>query len=286
MQLAGLETAPELDLAALRQQALERSKSKATAVPSNRPPLVPELLKLPQISVDVLFDPDSSIIRPGSYRTLGRLADALTDPALLPYKFLIVGHTETGGRRDHNVAISQRRADAVRDTLVTMFKISPKRVQALGLGEEQLRDAARPTTAANRRIQVVSLGKMPEPSESPAPAPAKKPPRQEKSRRRENSDRLTDRAFVTSPRRGEAEAGAQRRLRVRGLHDAGLADRPPPHPDRIWRWIRPLPCGERCTIGLAKILRDATLSGRQGRRERRPSYQPGTRPGEVQGDYP
>jgi len=48
-----------------------------------------------------------------------------THPALLPYKFLIVGHTESGGRRDHNVAISQRRADAVRDTLVTMFKISP-----------------------------------------------------------------------------------------------------------------------------------------------------------------
>jgi outer membrane protein OmpA-like peptidoglycan-associated protein len=175
-QLAGLETAPELDLAALRQQALERSKSKATAVPSSRPPLVPELLKLPQITVDVLFDPDSSIIRPGSYRTLGRLADTLTHPALLPYKFLIVGHTESGGRRDHNVAISQRRADAIRDTLVTMFKVSPKRVQSLGLGEEQLRDAARATAAANRRIQVVSLGKTPEPSESAAPPPAKKPP--------------------------------------------------------------------------------------------------------------
>jgi outer membrane protein OmpA-like peptidoglycan-associated protein len=172
-QLAGPETALELDLAALRQQALERAKSKPAP---NRPPLVPELLKLPQISLDVLFDPDSSIIRPGSYRTLGRLADALTQPALLPYKFLIVGHTESGGRRDHNVAISQKRADAVRDVLVTMFKLSPKRVQALGLGEEQLRDAARPTAPANRRIQIMSVGKTPEPSENPAPAPAKKPP--------------------------------------------------------------------------------------------------------------
>lgn len=172
-QLAGPETAPELDIAALRQQATERAKSKATAVPSNRPPLVPDLLKLPQISVDVLFDPDSSIIRPGSYRTLGRLAEALTHPALLPYKFLIVGHTESGGRRDHNVTISQKRADAIRDALVTMFKVSSKRVQALGLGEEQLRDAARPTAAANRRIQVVTVGKTPEPSASPAPPPAK-----------------------------------------------------------------------------------------------------------------
>ena len=66
--LAGLETAPEIDIAAICQQALERPKSKATAQPVNRPPLVPELLKLPQITLDVLFDPDSSIIRPGSYR--------------------------------------------------------------------------------------------------------------------------------------------------------------------------------------------------------------------------
>ena len=174
--LAGLETAPELELAALRQQALERAKSKATAAPLNRPPLVPELLKLPQISVDVLFDPDSSIIRPGSYRTLGRIAEALTHPALLPYKFLIVGHTESAGRRDHNVTVSQKRADAIRDALVTMFKLSPKRVQALGLGEEQLRDAARAAAATNRRIQVVTVGKTPEPSESTAPAPVKKTP--------------------------------------------------------------------------------------------------------------
>jgi OOP family OmpA-OmpF porin len=174
--LSGLETAPEIDTAAIRQQAVERPKSKATAQPVNRPPLVPELLKLPQVTFDVLFDPDSSIIRPGSYRTLGRIADTLTDPALLPYRFLIVGHTESGGRRDHNLIVSQRRADAIRDVLATTFKISPKRLLTLGLGEEQLRDAARPPSATNRRIQIVSLGKMPEPSETPAAPPAAKKP--------------------------------------------------------------------------------------------------------------
>jgi outer membrane protein OmpA-like peptidoglycan-associated protein len=175
-RLGGQDAAPELDIASLRQQTVERSKSKATAVPVNRPPLVPELLKLPQVNFEVLFDPDSSIIRPGSYATLGRIADTLTDPALLPYRFLIVGHTESGGRRDHNVAVSQKRAEAIRDALVTTFKISPKRLQALGLGEEQFRDAARPTTAANRRIQIVNLGKIPEPSEAAAAPTAKKPP--------------------------------------------------------------------------------------------------------------
>lgn len=179
-QLAGSEDAPELDLAALLQQAGERSKSRATAAPASRPPLVPELLKLPQVNVEVLFDPDSSIIRPGSYGTLGRIADALTQPALLPYRFLIVGHTETGGRRDHNVIVSQRRADAIRDALVTTFKLSSKRLQSLGLGEEQLRDAAKPASPANRRIQIVNMGKMP--ADAPAPPPAAKPPAKSKGR--------------------------------------------------------------------------------------------------------
>ncbi|WP_375414756.1 OmpA family protein [uncultured Bradyrhizobium sp.] len=175
-QLTGPDTAPEIDIAAIRQQAVERMKAKATAQPVNRPPLVPELNRLPQISLDIQFDPDSSIIRPGSYRTLGRLADTLTNPALLPYRFLIVGHTESGGRRDYNLTVSQRRADSIRDVLVTMFKVSPKRLHSLGLGEEQFKDPARPATAANRRIQIVGVGKMPEPSESPVAAPAKKPP--------------------------------------------------------------------------------------------------------------
>jgi outer membrane protein OmpA-like peptidoglycan-associated protein len=179
-QLAGGDAAPELDIAALRQQATERPKSKATAAPANRPPLVPELLKLPQASIEVLFDPDSSIIRPGSYGTLGRVADALTQPSLLPYRFLIVGHTESGGRRDHNLIVSQRRADAIRDALVTTFKLSPKRLQSLGLGEEQLRDAAKPASSANRRIQIVNVGKLP--ADAPPPPPPAKPAAKGKGR--------------------------------------------------------------------------------------------------------
>ena len=159
--LGGLDTAPDLDVAALRQQALDRIKAKADPVALKRPPIAPQLLKLPQFSIEVQFDPDSPVIRPDSYRTLGRIADALQNPALLAYGFLIVGHTESGGRRDNNLTLSQRRADAVRDVLVTTFKVSSKRLQAVGLGEEQLRDTARPAAPANQRIQVISVKTMP-----------------------------------------------------------------------------------------------------------------------------
>ena len=157
-QLAALEAAPDLDLAAMRQQALDRIKSRADATALRRPPVAAQLRKLPQFAVDVQFDPDSSIVRPQSYGTLGRIADVLSHPTLLPFSFLIVGHTDATGRRDLNLALSQKRADSVRDVLVTTFKISPKRLKAIGLGEEQLLDAIHPTAAINQQIQIVSLG--------------------------------------------------------------------------------------------------------------------------------
>jgi OmpA-OmpF porin, OOP family len=160
-RLVGLETAPDLDVAAIRQRALDRVKSKAEPVALKRPRVAPELLKLPQILVEVQFDPDSAIVRPQSYQTLGLIADALVRAAMLPYGFLIVGRTESAGRREFNLTLSQRRADSIRDVLVTTFKISSKRLQALGLGEEQLQDANQPASLVNRQVQIMTVAKAP-----------------------------------------------------------------------------------------------------------------------------
>lgn len=159
-RLDGLDTTPELDLAGLRQQLMERVKSKVEPVSSKRPPAVPELLKLPQLLADIQFDEDAAVVRPDSYRVLGRIADTLTHPSLLGYKFLIVGHTPSTGRRDHNLTLSQRRADVIRDVLVNTFKLSSKRLQSIGLGEEQLMDRARPTAPINAQVHLMTVGKM------------------------------------------------------------------------------------------------------------------------------
>lgn len=177
-KLAGLETAPDLDIAALRQQAADRIKAKAKtdAAPLKRPPVAPELFDLPQITAEIQFDEDAAVARPESYRTLGRIADTLSDPTLLGYKFLIVGHTVSTGRRENNLTLSQRRADVIREVLVNTFKISPKRLQAVGLGEEQLLDSAHPAAAINGAIQVATVGSALQansPPVVPAVAPAK-----------------------------------------------------------------------------------------------------------------
>jgi outer membrane protein OmpA-like peptidoglycan-associated protein len=185
-QLVGSATPADIDVAALRQQAVDRIKSRADATALKRPQIAPQLLKLPQFNFDVVFDPDSSLIRPQSYETMGRIADALSDPKLLLYTFLVIDHTAAIGRREANLTLSQRRADSIREVLAGTFKISPKRLQALGLGEEQLQDSSRPTSLANVRAQIVTIGEVPaavssQPTASSVP-PAKKGPATAKGR--------------------------------------------------------------------------------------------------------
>jgi outer membrane protein OmpA-like peptidoglycan-associated protein len=174
----------ELDLTALKQKISDRSKmrGKNEPEPSRRPLIVPELKGLPTFNFDIHFDVDTPIILPDSYETVGRIADAMVNAPMLPYMFLIVGHTDSNGRREANVILSQRRSDALRDVLVNTFKISAKRLSSLGLGEEQFIDQARPTSPVNLQIQIVTTGKVPdtEPAAAPATPAAKKPAKKKK----------------------------------------------------------------------------------------------------------
>jgi outer membrane protein OmpA-like peptidoglycan-associated protein len=184
-QLIGPDSESDIDLAALRQKAADRIQTRADVQALRRPLIAPQLLKLPLFDFDVVFDPDSSLVRPQSYQVIGRIADALSDPKLLPYTFLIVDHTEATGNRKENLALSQKRAESIRVVLAGAFKISPRRLHALGLGEEQLRDAARPNSPANARAQIMTLGKVPvEAPKTTTTAPAAKKGAAAKPKRR------------------------------------------------------------------------------------------------------
>ena len=71
-----------------------------------------------------------------------------------------MGHTDATGKRDHNLKLSQQRAEAIREALLNPFGISPSRIEAVGLGEEQLLNAAKPEAAENRRVQLINIGKL------------------------------------------------------------------------------------------------------------------------------
>lgn len=181
-KLNHFEETAEVDLPALKQQVMERAKAriKNDPGPVNRPLIAPDLAKLPAFNAQIQFDADTPIIQPESYQTVGRIADAMVHASLLPYTFLIVGHVESNQKtREANAILSQRRADAIRDVLVNTFKISTKRLQPIGLGEEQFLDRARPTSAINGQLQIMTFAKVPDeapPHPAAAPAPAAKKP--------------------------------------------------------------------------------------------------------------
>jgi outer membrane protein OmpA-like peptidoglycan-associated protein len=103
---------------------------------------------------DVLFDVDASDLKPNARSTLDRLADFLDeyDDRVV----LIEGHTDSTGTEGYNVALSERRADAVRGALVDRG-IAGDRIRIAGLGESE--PVVSNDTAAgrqqNRRVEVV-----------------------------------------------------------------------------------------------------------------------------------
>ncbi|MEP9377016.1 OmpA family protein [Aquabacter sp. CN5-332] len=133
-----------------------------------RPSLALHLDSLPQINVQIQFRLNSAIIDPSSYGTLGSIADALHNPVLHGYKFIVTGNTDVTGTRAINLKLSQARADAVVNALETTFNVSPNRLEAVGLGEEVLLDPKNPTSAINRRVQIFTVGRV-----GPTPAPVR-----------------------------------------------------------------------------------------------------------------
>lgn len=156
--LQGLENAPRVNAALLRKLALDGMQDPNRQSRVNRAPLSEQLGSLAQLTIQIQFDLNSARIRPESFRAVGLMADSLYHPLLQGYRFLIVGHTDAKGDRMHNLKLSQQRADSIREALINPFGIDPGRIEAVGLGEEQLQNSRNPEAAQNRRVQLINIG--------------------------------------------------------------------------------------------------------------------------------
>ena len=129
-----------------------------------------------------------------AFATLAILGRALADERLGNQVFLIAGHTDASGPPDYNLALSERRAQTVRDFLIKNFGIAENRLLARGFGPTRLKVPQHPGSRLNRRVQVVnwtseadpSASAEPPPGEPPQAAPqqAEPPPQQQPPRRR------------------------------------------------------------------------------------------------------
>jgi outer membrane protein OmpA-like peptidoglycan-associated protein len=82
---------------------------------------------------------------------------ALTSSELQGGVFLVAGHTDGKGNSEYNLALSQRRAESVRQLLIEHFGLSPSSLVAVGFGREKLKNAADPLNPENRRVEIVRI---------------------------------------------------------------------------------------------------------------------------------
>lgn len=111
---------------------------------------------LPRLDFSIRFAFDSAEIDQRSYRVLDRLAAALESGGLNRSRFLVNGHTDTKGSDEYNLALSQRRADAVVQYLVSQHGIKRGRLLAIGFGETALKNPYDGEAAANRRVEIIN----------------------------------------------------------------------------------------------------------------------------------
>jgi outer membrane protein OmpA-like peptidoglycan-associated protein len=108
------------------------------------------------LRIDFAFG--SAALSDGPTSTLDNLGRAVTDPALKAASFLIAGHTDAVGTDEANKALSERRAAAVKDYIVSKYGIDGQRLKTVGYGKTQLLDPGHPSSGVNRRVQITIAG--------------------------------------------------------------------------------------------------------------------------------
>ena len=113
-----------------------------------------------ELAGDILFDFDKWNIREDAEESLRKVADIIE-----AYKkpVVISGHTDAIGADEYNLTLSQKRADAVKQWLVTHAGINAQAIETIGKGESE---PAAPNTnpdgsdnpearQKNRRVEII-----------------------------------------------------------------------------------------------------------------------------------
>ena len=100
----------------------------------------------------VYFDYDSFIIKPEFQSTIEAHAQFLKSNTRA--KISLEGHTDERGGREYNLALGQKRADAVRQSL-TLLGVATSQIETVSFGEEKpaMQGADESAFAKNRRAE-------------------------------------------------------------------------------------------------------------------------------------
>jgi len=110
------------------------------------------------VDLNVNFEFNSAKLKAEGAVLVGNLGRVLNYPRLTGKRFRIEGHTDAKGSDAYNQSLSERRAEAVRYQLISVYRVDPARLESVGFGKSQLLDRANPEAGVNRRVRVINLG--------------------------------------------------------------------------------------------------------------------------------
>jgi len=110
------------------------------------------------IRLNIEFDTAKAVIKHIYHNEIKRVADFMKEHPTV--KAVIEGHTDNVGKEAANMKLSQRRADAVMQYLVTKFKIDASRLEAVGYGPHRpiATNKTKEGRKHNRRVTAVFSG--------------------------------------------------------------------------------------------------------------------------------
>jgi outer membrane protein OmpA-like peptidoglycan-associated protein len=109
------------------------------------------------VGVEVRFPTASAELTPAARSQLDPIGKVLAarNGKLNPGEIVIEGHTDARGGAELNRKLSEQRAKAVVEHLISAYKVEPNSLQAVGRGKDQLREGSRPDSEVNRRVELV-----------------------------------------------------------------------------------------------------------------------------------
>jgi outer membrane protein OmpA-like peptidoglycan-associated protein len=133
-----------------------RTRSTRSLTVVEREKVIEIARKRPNIDLEIQFEYNSTVVGPAAAPTLVALGRVLSGDEFKGTVFLINGHTDAKGGDAYNQGLSERRAEAVKRLLIEQFGLPTSTLIAIGYGKTQLKNAADPTAAENRRVQIVN----------------------------------------------------------------------------------------------------------------------------------
>ena len=107
------------------------------------------------IDLVIQFDLDSARLKPDSMPLLSSLVEAMKNDRLAGIKFKVEGHTDAQGSEQHNLKLSQSRAESV-IAYMSDQGIDKERLVGEGKGFSELLVPDKPKAAENRRVRITT----------------------------------------------------------------------------------------------------------------------------------